>query len=138
MVDFYPRFVSVSISEGLSGGGTALGENITPAVPPSPIPEITWITTPGTSRAKNDSIVFSIADDALAYAVVYVTFVHMGVDEVAYRSTRGFTSRYSGSSAEVSVTEDLTETRFTLRRRGGWPDDLRISIDAVDVRGQIG
>ncbi len=93
------------------------------------------IPAPGSALGRLAAIAFDVtADQDLRRVVVAFRFDALGVFEVAYDGD-GFSELYAESSSAGSI---MGGTRFSIARRGGWPDSLSIWIDPVDVAGNEG
>jgi hypothetical protein len=86
-----------------------------------------------TTIASNATVAFSITDETGLFFVmaVLMKFESRGVYEVVHDGT-AFGPQYFGNSTRVAVSGGF---RYTLRRRDGWPEKLKVRVLAIDRGG---
>lgn len=114
--------------------GFPVSAGIIPAgVPDSNGPTITTIVPPvGTTIQPEDRVEFDVVDtvSGLGFVFIIANFESSGVgcSEVVYSSGQ-LGPRYLALSSVTEITDGL---RFYLRRVGGWPGDVVLTITAYD------
>lgn len=116
----------------------ALDYGFTPVNPPTPtIPDIVLVSPDEGQIARFDTVVVDVTDDdGLGFIVFSANFGGIQIDEVIYRTGKGFTARYTGENNTIAnITGGY---RFTMRRAGGWPSgSIAFDADAVSSTGGV-
>jgi NhaP-type Na+/H+ and K+/H+ antiporter len=99
-------------------------------------PEVTVISpAAGTTIEPDDTLIVEVTDnEEIALAPLYAEFPNQNAAEMVYNGT-ALLAPYAASSSIVNLANG--GKRFSLKRTGGWPDDVSLTFIPTDTSGNV-